>query len=71
MASAKEYEILFKLNAQQNSGFSLTFSKAQAEFVKLGNEIKNLQKIQSDVSSYEKQQKAIDAAVSSGMSQMF
>lgn len=61
MASAKEYEILFKLNAQQNSGFSLTFSKAQAEFVKLGNEIKNLQKIQSDVSSYEKQQKAIDA----------
>ena len=61
MASAKEYEILFKLNAQQNSGFSSAFSKAQAEFAKLGNEIKNLQKIQSDVSSYEKQQKAIDA----------
>lgn len=61
MASAKEYEILFRLNAQQNSGFSSTFSKAQAEFAKLGNEIKNLQKIQSDVSSYEKQQKAIEA----------
>ena len=36
MTNKKEYEMLFQLNAQMNGGFSGTFSKAQAEFTRLG-----------------------------------
>lgn len=61
MASRKEYEMLFALNAQLNGGFSSTFSKAQAEFSKLGKEIQSLRSLQADVSSYQKQQNAIQA----------
>lgn len=61
MASRKEYEMLFALNAQLNGGFSSTFSKAQAEFSKLGKEIQSLRSLQADVSSYQKQQTAIQA----------
>lgn len=61
MASRKEYEMLFQLNAQMNSGFSGTFTKAQSEFAKLGNEIQNLSKVQSDISAYQKQQSAIES----------
>ena len=38
MAGRKEYEMLFALNARMNGGFSGTFSKAQAEFSRLGRE---------------------------------
>ena len=61
MASRKEYEMLFALNARMNGGFSGTFSKAQAEFSRLGKEIQELQKIQGNISSYQKQQRAIEA----------
>ncbi len=61
MASRKEYEMLFALNARMNGGFSGTFSKAQAEFSRLGKEIQELQKIQGNISSYQKQQGAIEA----------
>ena len=61
MASRKEYEMLFALNARMNSGFSSTFSKAQAEFSRLGKEIQNVQKVQSDISAYQKQQQALEA----------
>lgn len=61
MASRKEYEMLFALNAQLNGGFSSTFSKAQAEFSKLGKEIQSLRSLQADVSAYQKQQNAIQA----------
>lgn len=61
MASRKEYEMLFQLNAQMNGGFSGTFTKAQSEFAKLGNEIQNLSKVQSDISAYQKQQSAVEA----------
>ncbi len=60
----KTYEMLFALNAQMNSGFSGTFSKAQAEFSRLGKEIQGLQKIQGDIASYQKQQGAIAATSS-------
>lgn len=60
MPSAKEYEMLFKLNAQQNSGFKTAFSQAQAEFAKLGNEIQSLNRLQGDIASYQKQQAAIE-----------
>lgn len=60
MASRKEYEMLFALNARMNGGFSNTFSKAQQEFSKLGKEIQELQRVQSNISSYQKQQTAIE-----------
>lgn len=61
MANRKEYEMLFALNAQMNSGFHGTFTKAQERFVELGNEIRNLQKTQANISAYQKQESAIAA----------
>ena len=61
MADRKEYEMLFALNARMNGGFSGTFSKAQAEFSRLGKEVQELHKLQGDVASYQKQQTAIEA----------
>ena len=61
MASKREFEMLFALNARMNSGFSGTFSKAQAEFSRLGKEIQGLHKVQGDIASYQKQQSAIEA----------
>lgn len=60
MASKHEFEMLFALNARMNGGFSGTFSKAQAEFTRLGKEIQGLHKVQGDIASYQKQQTAID-----------
>lgn len=59
MANRKEYEMLFALNASLNGNFQGTFSKAQQEFAKLGREIQDLQKLQANVSSYQKQEQAI------------
>lgn len=56
----KQYSFDFVLNAMLNGGFSSTFSKAQQEFIKLGNEIKNLQAIQRDIASYQKQAAAVE-----------
>ena len=60
MPSSKQYEMLFKLNAQANSGFKGTFSQAQAGFAKLGSQIQSLNRAQGDISAYQKQQAAID-----------
>jgi len=60
MADRKEYEVLFGLNARMNSGFSSTFSRAKAEFAQLGSEIQNLQKVQANISGYQKRQAAVD-----------
>lgn len=59
--AGKEYEMLFRLNAQANSGFSSTFSQAQAEFARLGNEIQSLNRTQADITAYQKQQAAVDS----------
>lgn len=59
MASGKTYEMLFALNAALNSNFQGTFNKAQQEFSKLGKEIQSLQRLQANVSSYQKQEQAI------------
>ena len=61
MASKKEFEVLFALNARMNGGFSGTFSKAQAEFTRLGKEIQSLHRVQGDIASWQKQQSAIEA----------
>lgn len=55
----KQYSFDFVLNAVLNGGFSGTFTKAQQEFVRLGNEIKNLQAIQRDIAAYQKQAAAV------------
>lgn len=56
----KQYSFDFVLNAVLNGGFSGTFTKAQQEFVRLGNEIKNLQAIQRDIAAYQKQAAAME-----------
>lgn len=61
MPSGKQYEMLFKLNAQANSGFKSTFTQAQAEFARLGSEIQSLNRVQADISAYQKQQSAIES----------
>lgn len=60
MASRKEYQMDFMLNAKLNGGFSSSVTKAQKEFAEIGTKIQNLNKLQSDISSYTKQQKAVE-----------
>ena len=59
MAGREEYSMDFMLNAALNGNFKGTFSSAQAEFAKLGSEIRDLGRMQSDISSYQKQQAAV------------
>jgi len=61
MASRKEYEMLFQLNAQLGSNYSGTFSKAQREIVQMQEKVKALSKTQSDIAAYQKQQSAVEA----------
>lgn len=61
MANRKDYELLFRLNAQMGGSYSSTFTRAQSEFTRLGNEIQKLGKLQGDISSYQKQQSAIES----------
>lgn len=61
MPSGKQYEMLFKLNAQANSGFKSTFSQAQAEFARLGNEIQSLNRVQGDIAAYQRKRWTIAA----------
>ena len=42
MAGRKEYSMDFMLNAALNGNFKGTFSSAQAEFAKLGSEIREI-----------------------------
>ncbi|MBQ6208014.1 MAG: phage tail tape measure protein, partial [Oscillospiraceae bacterium] len=64
MASRREYELLFQLNASLNGGFSASFQKAQQKIVELQREIDKLSKIQSDIGAYEKQQAAVEKTAS-------
>ena len=58
MATARQHQINFLLSAQQNGNFSAVFSRAQQDFARLGGEIRALNKLQADISSYQKQQTA-------------
>lgn len=58
--ASKEQMIDFIIRASTDSGFHGTFSKAQESFTKLSKEIQSLQRVQRDVSSYQKQQTAIE-----------
>lgn len=64
MASRKEYEALFRLNAQLGGGFSNTFKSAQKELAATQKEIQSLSRVQSDISAYQKQQAAVTATTS-------
>lgn len=57
--AGKEHSILFALNASLNGNFKGTFNSAQQEFARLGKEIQSMNRLQSDISSYQKQQKAV------------
>lgn len=60
MASRKEYEALFRLNAQMGSGFSSTFKSAQNELSAFQKRMQTLSRTQSDISAYQKQQTAVE-----------
>lgn len=60
MASRKEYEALFRLNAQLGGGFSSTFKSAQSELSAFQNKMQSLNRTQSDIAAYQKQQAAVE-----------
>lgn len=61
MAGCKEYEMLFRLNAQLGGSYSKTFKAAQQEIVSMQKEIQALSKTQADISAFQKQQAAVEA----------
>lgn len=61
MASRREYEMLFQLNAQMGGSYNATFNKAQAEVARFQKEIQALSKTQSDISAFQKQQSSVEA----------
>lgn len=60
MASRKEYEALFRLNAQLGGGFNSTFKSAQSELSAFQKEMQTLNRTQSDITAYQKQQSAVE-----------
>ncbi len=60
MASRKEYEMLFQLNAQLGGSYSKTFKAAQDELAAMQKEIQSISKTQSDITAYQKQQTAVE-----------
>lgn len=61
MAGRKEYEFAFMLSAKANSSYSRTFKNAQSTLTALQKDIGQLNRAQSDISAYQKQQSAVDA----------
>jgi TP901 family phage tail tape measure protein len=60
MADRKEYELLFKLNAQLGGSYNSTFKQGTAVLGGMQKELQNLNKLQGDISSYQRQQGAVD-----------
>lgn len=60
MASPREYEMLFQLNAQLGGSYSKTFKAAQKEIVAMQEEIQSLSNTQKDITAYQKQQTAVE-----------
>lgn len=61
MDIGKQYSVMYKLQAQLDSAFGSTFTKAQAAVASMQKEIQALNKTQADISSYQKQQSAVEA----------
>ena len=60
MTSAKEYNMLFKLQAQLGSEFTSSFAEAQRVLQQTRTKIQELNRQQADISAYQKQQTAVD-----------
>ena len=61
MASRKEYEMLFQLNAQLGSSYHSTFRSAMGSIASMQQELQALNKTQSDIAAFQKQQNAVEA----------
>ncbi len=61
MASLKEYQMMFQLQAKTSSGFSGAFRSAQTTLQTMQQKITDLNRTQSDIAAYEKQQSAVEA----------
>lgn len=59
--ASKTYSMLYQLSAQLASSFGSTFSKAQQSVAKMQQEVTRLNKVQGDISAYQKQQAAVEA----------
>lgn len=57
----KEWVLQFNLAAKQNSNFSSTFKAAQSALAETQNRIQQMNKVQSDITAYQKQQQAVDS----------
>lgn len=60
MASAKEYNMLFKLQAQLGREFTSTFNNAQQVLQQTQAKIRELNSQQADISAFQKQQQAVE-----------
>lgn len=60
MAGFKEYQMLFQLNASMGGGFQAAFSAGASSVTQLQEKINSLNRTQSDIASYQKQQTAIE-----------
>jgi TP901 family phage tail tape measure protein len=59
-ATRKEYELLFQLKAALGSNFASTFKTAMQTTKQLQSTLADVKKVQSDISGFEKQRKAIE-----------
>ncbi len=57
----KEWTLQFNLAAKESSSFSAAFKAAQSELAGTQNRIQQLNKVQSDITAYQKQQQAVDS----------
>ena len=55
-----EYSMMFRLSAKLGSEFAGTFGKAQKALEETQKEIRELARVQTDVSAYQKQQTAVE-----------
>lgn len=60
MASQRQYEMLFQLNAKLGSQYSSTLKAAQSELLKFNQEYRNLSATANDISAYQRQQTAVE-----------
>lgn len=58
---AKEYDMLFRLNAQVGPEYRKSFQSAQQELKALARELDTLSQTQKDISAYQKQQEGAEA----------
>ncbi len=59
MADRREYEMLFRLSAQLGANFNGSFNAGQKKLVEMEKELQALNRKQSDITGYQKQQRAL------------